>query len=367
MVSFIVKNMDNRYNAKPEVQSVSSLLHDLTDKDGNIDLDPPYQRNVVWDDDKKQNFIDSVMKNWNPHPIIFNILPDGKKICIDGKQRLTSLKMFYKNKIYWKCDDEKYYYNDNEKHKDSSKLTAPLLNDFRNSKIIIVEYENLSYAEQLELFNRIQNGISASPGELHIGSFSTKKSCEKFKEYCNDLGDCVKKFTNNNRGEHYQLFLRLSFLIHNGMKSYDTKKINKFINDTLDDLTQCIKLSKQLDEIIKHVFTDEIFNHDDIKSSMKGNIMVVILYFLHKEYENNYEKIEDDCEKIRYAIVKTCKDSEFIKNIKSSTTEDTLKKIKEKYRKCYKSYDELDSESESDKKPKKKNIKHLAIKKNIKK
>lgn len=364
---FITKIMENRYNAKAEVQSISSLLHDLTDKHNNIDLDPPYQRNVIWNDEKKQYFIDSVMKGIIPQPIIFNICPDGKKICIDGKQRLTSLKMFYENKICWHSEDEKYYYDDNKGDKSSNKLTVSLLNVFRNAQMQIIKYENLSYSEQRELFNRIQNGMSASTGELYIGCFPTEKSCESFKKYCNGLKRDVKKFIKDNRGDHYTLFLRLSFLMHNGIKSYSKKTIDNFIRDTLDDRDICDMLSDQLKKIIKNVFTDEIFNHDSVDSGIKNNVMIVILYFLYKKYKNNYNNVAEDSKKIRSAIIKICENNSFMKDIKSDTTEVVLKKIENKYASYYKKYVDFESESdsevysdsssESDKKPKKTVIK----------
>ncbi|KAG5643754.1 hypothetical protein DXG03_009689 [Asterophora parasitica] len=64
----------------------------------DIKLDPEYQRDVVWPDNKMIGLIDSVFRNFYIPPVIFAVVAydDGseRKVCIDGKQRLTSLQRF---------------------------------------------------------------------------------------------------------------------------------------------------------------------------------------------------------------------------------------------------------------------------------
>ena len=64
----------------------------------DIKLDPEYQRDVVWPDAKMIGLIDSVFRNFYVPPVIFSVVShdDGseKRICIDGKQRLTSIQRF---------------------------------------------------------------------------------------------------------------------------------------------------------------------------------------------------------------------------------------------------------------------------------
>ncbi|TFK19225.1 hypothetical protein FA15DRAFT_601950 [Coprinopsis marcescibilis] len=64
----------------------------------DIDLDAEYQRDVVWPDSKQISLIDSIYRNFYVPPVIFatKTHEDGSetKICIDGKQRLTSIRRF---------------------------------------------------------------------------------------------------------------------------------------------------------------------------------------------------------------------------------------------------------------------------------
>ncbi|KAF8233761.1 hypothetical protein L208DRAFT_873504 [Tricholoma matsutake] len=63
-----------------------------------INLNAEYQRDVVWNEHKQIQLIDSVMHNYYIPPIVFSFIinEDGSetRICIDGKQRLTAVQKF---------------------------------------------------------------------------------------------------------------------------------------------------------------------------------------------------------------------------------------------------------------------------------
>jgi len=68
-----------------------------------LDLDPPYQRRSVWNDEYREFFIDTVLQNY-PCPAIFlyeEISSEGvaKYKVVDGKQRLSTLFAFVKGEI----------------------------------------------------------------------------------------------------------------------------------------------------------------------------------------------------------------------------------------------------------------------------
>lgn len=66
-----------------------------------LNLDPPYQRRSVWNQEYKDFFIDTILLNY-PSPAIFlfeDINPDGKATynVVDGKQRLSTVFEFVTN------------------------------------------------------------------------------------------------------------------------------------------------------------------------------------------------------------------------------------------------------------------------------
>lgn len=68
-----------------------------------LDLNPPYQRRSVWNQEYKDYFIDTVLNNY-PAPAIFiyeDMTPEGtsKVSIVDGKQRLSTLFEFAKNEF----------------------------------------------------------------------------------------------------------------------------------------------------------------------------------------------------------------------------------------------------------------------------
>jgi hypothetical protein len=68
-----------------------------------LELDPPYQRRSVWNQEYKNFFIDTVLNGY-PAPAIFlyqEITPQGisKYSMVDGKQRLSTLFEFAENKF----------------------------------------------------------------------------------------------------------------------------------------------------------------------------------------------------------------------------------------------------------------------------
>ena len=89
------------FDRQPTTQDVSWLL-DL-DRNGRLDLDPPYQRRSVWTRKDRQFFLDTIFRRY-PSPAIFlHKTLDGEGIptyhVVDGKQRIETILGFVDNKI----------------------------------------------------------------------------------------------------------------------------------------------------------------------------------------------------------------------------------------------------------------------------
>lgn len=74
--------------------AVRTLMDMITE--GDLVLDPDYQRNYRWNDEKASRFIESIALNI-PVPVLYLAEEsDGSFTVIDGQQRLTSLFRFFK-------------------------------------------------------------------------------------------------------------------------------------------------------------------------------------------------------------------------------------------------------------------------------
>ncbi|KAL1744739.1 hypothetical protein HDZ31DRAFT_37920 [Schizophyllum fasciatum] len=168
------KSSFHRVLPKPRAcnYTASSLYEQISQ--GDIDLDPEYQRNVVWGDAKQIQLIDSIFRNFYIPPIIFTVTTeDGeeKRTCIDGKQRLTSLHRFMDGQIYpiHRRTGEKYWYKDvggTSKNRVARKLLPEKYRkSFAKKQIVCVEYDGIDDTEEREIFQRVQMGMALTPSE----------------------------------------------------------------------------------------------------------------------------------------------------------------------------------------------------------
>ncbi|EJF60922.1 hypothetical protein DICSQDRAFT_170779 [Dichomitus squalens LYAD-421 SS1] len=136
----------------------------------DIDLQPEYQRDVVWPESKQIGLIDSIFRNFYVPPVIFvvNTMDDGgeRRVCVDGKQRLTSIYRFIAGEIPFKdaFSGEKFVF------KDTGKIKAQVLPDhykkiFLNKQIVCMEYTDITPDNEREIFQRVQLGMALTPAE----------------------------------------------------------------------------------------------------------------------------------------------------------------------------------------------------------
>ncbi|TFY57533.1 hypothetical protein EVJ58_g6962, partial [Rhodofomes roseus] len=161
--------------------------------DNTIDLDPEYQRDIVWSDSKQSGLIDSILRNYYIPPVIFGNVrrlrdrpdrlmmvghrstavtakEDGSesRTCIDGKQRLTSIANFFNGVISHRDSktNTRYWYKDGPARGVKRKILPKQYQQvFANKQITCVEYEGLTDDQEREIFQRVQLGVALTPAE----------------------------------------------------------------------------------------------------------------------------------------------------------------------------------------------------------
>ncbi|CAE6419801.1 unnamed protein product [Rhizoctonia solani] len=169
----------------------TTWLHTLM-KEGDIKLDPEYQRDVVWSDSKQSKLIDSILRNYYIPPVIFSISSDKNgnqtRVCIDGKQRLTSIYRFLEGHIPHKDGGVSYYFQQADPSKHCRLLPDNLKRQFRNKTMICVEYRDLDGTAERDIFQRVQLGMALTTGETFqsyegpIAKFVHKMHSQLFEE-----------------------------------------------------------------------------------------------------------------------------------------------------------------------------------------
>ncbi|KDQ10126.1 hypothetical protein BOTBODRAFT_190726 [Botryobasidium botryosum FD-172 SS1] len=163
--SYKIKNM-----LKPPhtIQYSAESLYDMI-HEGDIDLDPEYQRDVVWTEPKQIKLIDSMLRNFYMPPVIFRVVDVGdgneKRICIDGKQRLTSIQRFMDGLIPHvdSITKKKYYF----KGEGSGRQLLPpsYIKQLKHKQVVCIEYRELPDHYEREIFQRVQLGMALTPAE----------------------------------------------------------------------------------------------------------------------------------------------------------------------------------------------------------
>lgn len=74
------------------------LIYDMI-KEGDLDLSPDFQRNIVWDSFRKSRLIESILLRIPLPMFYFSQDEEGKLFVVDGLQRLTAIKEFMDNKL----------------------------------------------------------------------------------------------------------------------------------------------------------------------------------------------------------------------------------------------------------------------------
>ncbi|KAJ3176413.1 hypothetical protein HDU87_005282 [Geranomyces variabilis] len=151
-------------------------FRDLTQHIGSgvIDLDAPYQRDVVWNAAKQGHLIDSLVKHYYVPPVIFSIHegPGGIdiRVAIDGKQRLTSIFRFMRGEIPQidSVTGQRVWFSSHSKRKTTAKvrvMTSQEQKEFGEMQMICVQYRGISFEQEQEIFRRVQLGVALSISE----------------------------------------------------------------------------------------------------------------------------------------------------------------------------------------------------------
>ncbi|TBU44693.1 hypothetical protein BD309DRAFT_957785 [Dichomitus squalens] len=146
-------------------------LHGLI-HEGVIDLNPPYQREIVWPEAKQMKLLDSLYRNYYVPPVVFAVYTDdeGEKVkcCVDGKQRLTSIQRFFDGQIAYKHHETGkswWYTRSNARKKSRLEIPDKFKEIFAQKTITCVEYEGLPHLIERDIFQRVQLGVALTAAE----------------------------------------------------------------------------------------------------------------------------------------------------------------------------------------------------------
>lgn len=272
------------------------LLAERAGTDKKIILDPPYQRNVVWDDERKAGFINSLLKGINSHHLIFNMDEQNNCICMDGKQRITAIVEFSHNKFPVNYDNVSYYYNEipeDNKIKDAKILPQVDKGNFERFPLPTDEYVNLSYEDQVDIFTRIQKGIMLTKGELISSQLVNDSVTHGFNKYCDRVENLFRKFVNDKgvlRKEHHDIIIKLMNMVSKNILKRPTTKQNEEYIKSIKTVNKLNEELNKVDSLIKFCFGADILGHESITTKLPIGFIIVLCIGISKLHNGDTSK-----------------------------------------------------------------------------
>lgn len=243
--------------------SVFEINRMMTEQN-DIDLNPDFQRNLVWDNTRKSALIESILLGI-PIPVFyFAESKSGKYHVVDGLQRLSTIKQFFNNEFalkkleHLKDDCNGRYYK--EEYKDGKKKLKALdrrhTRRLENAQLIVNVIEFASPQKvKYDIFKRLNTGgrpLNKQEVRNCIASDSVRKFLKdavKSSEFILATGDSI----NDNRMDAQELVLRfIGFKLEREGKITYTGDMNSFLDDVMDIINEfeITKLDTYMNELL---------------------------------------------------------------------------------------------------------------------
>ena len=121
---------------------------------------PDWQRGEVWDQRKKQQLIDSILRGWKLPKFYFQKVAENEYEVVDGQQRLLAIYEFFGNELQLPTSCAKQFGGTYYKE-----LPQPASDSFDDFEIEYDEIEGATQEELKQFFQRLQAGLPLTSSE----------------------------------------------------------------------------------------------------------------------------------------------------------------------------------------------------------
>lgn len=275
---------------------------------GYIDLDAPYQRKIVWNLDKQAELINSLYTGYYVFPVLFVKRTIGDKarlVCVDGKQRLTSISKFFKNEVPLILHDEMvvYFYSAipagySLRGHEVKIMTDDMQRDIASKGIHTVTLTGIDIDQEREIFYRIQNGVPLTVGEKM--SAMDNEATSFAKELCSKYFASFEKLMKGTRGNDLLFFLRTIAICNGDTTSLapvtSLRKYVKNLKITEEIRAQTIGNVERLEKLVALGLYKEIKNPGIVPLNIAT---IIISKYSEMDDEDILMIIKDICDKLR--------------------------------------------------------------------
>ena len=163
---------DDRQPALWPADSINSLLirnenrtvHDVLRRinAGRYVMNPDFQRDFIWDDEKQSKLIESVIMRI-PLPVLYLAEDEeGRMIVVDGLQRLSTFKRFFDDELRLKLKDRPEL--DGKRFRE---LSPKLQNRIEDCNLILYIIDSqVPERARLDIFERVNGGVALTRQQM---------------------------------------------------------------------------------------------------------------------------------------------------------------------------------------------------------
>ena len=136
-----------------ESRTIGGVLQRIND--GRFVMNPDFQRDFVWDENKQSKLIESIIMRI-PLPVLYLAEDEeGRMVVVDGLQRLSTFKRFVDNELKLKLPDRPSLHG--KRFRD---LPPKLQNRFEDCNLVLyVIHEKVPEQAKLDIFDRVNSGV----------------------------------------------------------------------------------------------------------------------------------------------------------------------------------------------------------------
>ena len=249
-------------------------------KDGSLILRPSFQRKLVWNDNHKENFIETVL-NKLPFPEVY--FADGdidletqtsKTLVVDGQQRLSTIYQYIKASSEFSIKRIKKF----------AELTPDEKTDFFDYKIVVRDLGRINMDVLIEIFQRI-NSVNYALNAMEIknalyeGEFISL--AKDFIENNKNI-DQIEVFSTSEltRMKDIEYILLIMSTLEEGGYFTGSKEIETYVEKYDSNYPNKVEMKNDLNSVIQ-LFVDSKFDYDSIwyrKSSFFTLIIELIKF-----------------------------------------------------------------------------------------
>lgn len=263
-------------------------------ENGDMDLQPDFQRGEIWTISKKQKLIDSILRGWKIPPI--HVVHNTQAIdeVLDGQQRLAAIRDFYTNKIVINGQiepkdpildgiDGLCYYD----------LPKEWQRRFRQYSIVIIRLTEYKPEEPAELFYRLNQPTALTSAEqrnAYIGI--TRDQVRMLSDYFVDLGASKETIGfSNSRLAYDEIISKFCYAVE-----MHTLKRKITSNDISLQYRQATPFSEECMGIVKKTldkFIESVIDLQDYKLGFNKATIFSWFIFIRKNLNAEKEQLRN--------------------------------------------------------------------------